>query len=253
MSSFFLLRRSNTETHIDGPDIKNVKITVENLCIALQQDAYADGLDPMTTCNMLADFYKWITGTLGDDAISLPAPATDLEDRHRKLLPEGSRVSTRARRSSTSSKSSNVSRNSKGAVVPNISAAYTSSRASSTTSSRYAPVRHRFIEEDDYPEDEPRTVSLKEVRMAEQRHLEQLRNQRQPPVQDSGHPRRADSDRREPSQRARRTQPRLSSDPVEEEVEYIDTSRERRSLPRRPAPPSRGTTRGGTRRFVEDE
>lgn len=71
-----------------------MKITVENLCFALQQDAYAEGIDPMTTCNMLADFYKWITGTLGDDPISLPAPANDLEDRHRKLLPEGSRVST---------------------------------------------------------------------------------------------------------------------------------------------------------------
>lgn len=252
MSSFFLLRRTNTETHIDGPDIRNVKITVENLCFALQQDAYAEGIDPMTTCNMLADFYKWITGTLGDNPISLPAPANDLDDRHRKLLPEGSKVSTRPRRSSTSSRSSNVSRNSKGAVVPNISAAYTSSRASSTTSSRYAPVRHRFMEEDDYPEDEPRTVSLKDIRIAEQRHLEQLRSQRSSTSHDPVYTRDTAAERRETSQRARKVQ-RPSSTAVEEEVEYIDSPREHRALPRRSGPPSRTQGRAETRRFAEDE
>ena len=252
MSSFFLLRRSNTETHIDGPDIKNVKITVENLCFALQHDVYAEGIDPMTTCNMLADFYKWITGTLGDDPISLPAPANDLEDRHRKLLPEGSKVSTRPRRTSTSSRSSNVSRNSKGAIVPNISAAYTSSKASSTTSSRYAPVRHRFIEEDDYPEDEPRTVSLKDIRMAEQRHLEQLRNQRSPTSHEPAYMRDTANERRDPPQRARKVQ-RPRSAAVEEEVEYIDSPREHRALPRRQAPSSRTSGRGEARRFAEDD
>lgn len=229
-----------------------MKITVENLCFALQQDAYAEGIDPMTTCNMLADFYKWITGTLGDDPISLPAPANDLEDRHRKLLPEGSRVSTRTRRASTSSRSSNVSRNSKGAVVPNISAAYTSSRASSTTSSRYAPVRARFMEEDDYPEDEPKTVSLKDIRMAEQRHLEQLRNQRSSSSHEPVYIRDTANERREAPQRARKVQ-RPRSAAVEEEVEYIDNPREHQPLPRRPAPSSRTSARGGTRRFMEDE
>lgn len=181
MSSFFFGRRTSNSGHVDGPEIHNVKITVENLCLSLQDEVYNDGVDADTMCNTLTDLYKWLTGTLGPCSISLPAPANDPDDRHRGIWPEGSKVVTRSRRGSTSSR---TSRSSKGVVVPNINASYGSSRASSTSTSRYAPVRARFIE-DDYPDETHRTVNLRDVRASvpiprresEQHHPRQMPRQ----------------------------------------------------------------------------
>jgi hypothetical protein len=149
-----------------------VKITIENLCMHLSEDVYAEGIDPETLCCTMEDIYKWITGTQQRSTIQLPAPINDLDDRHRTMWPEGAKVTTRARRDSHSSSHSRKSSTSNGVKVPNINKAYTSSRNSSNATSRYAPVKARFIE-DEYPDEVPRSVSLRDVRASGIRTMEQ--------------------------------------------------------------------------------
>lgn len=242
MSSFFFGKRTSNSGHVNGPEIHDVKITIENLCLSLQGELYIDGVDADSMCNTLTDVYKWLTGTLGPSAISLPAPANDPDDRHRSMWPEGAKVTTRSRRGS---RSSHTSRTSKGIAVPNISAAYTSSRASSTTSSRYAPVRARFIE-DEYPEDGVRTVNLNDVRAS---GVAMRREPEQYPVRQSSRPYRTET--LSPEIPTPRAPVNFRNTHLDQDVEQINT---RSNNPmQQPAQGGQSSRRTRMPVFVEDE
>lgn len=228
MSSFFFGRRTSNSGHVNGPEIHNVQITVENLCLSLQDEVYNDGVDADTMCNTLTDLYKWLTGTLGPCSISLPAPANDPDDRHRGIWPEGSKVVTRSRRGSTSSR---VSRSSKGVVVPNINASYGSSRASSTTSSRYTPVRARFME-DEYPVEAHRTVNLRDVRASAPIPR---REPEQPPSKHAPRQMPYRTETMHPDMPIPRPNVNFRNNNFAEDVEHIDTRSNQQ--PQQPVPP----------------
>lgn len=245
MSSFFFGKRTSNSGHVDGPEIHDVKITMENLCLSLQDEMYIDGVDAETMCNTLTDVYKWLTGTLGQCGISLPAPANDPDDRHRSMWPEGAKVTTRSRRGS---RSSHVSRSSKGIVVPNINAAYTSSRASSTTSSRYAPVRARFIE-DEYPEEAVRTINLRDVRASAP---VRRREPEQHPVRHPPRPFRTET--LSPEMPVQRAPVNFRGNDFDDEVEHIDTrSSQQRQQPKPQRDSSASARRTKMPVFVEDD
>lgn len=172
--SFFNLKRTS---HIDGPDVADIKVTFENLCASLQSERYDQGIEPESMGTTIIDIYKWITGTSGGKGLRLPAPMNDPDDRHTVMWAEGQKVRTRSRRDSHTSHTSR--RTSDGNRVPNINPAYASSRASSTTSSRYPVVRTQFME-DDVPEEGVRNFHLKDLRSSvkpQQGHYEPMRRQ----------------------------------------------------------------------------
>lgn len=165
----FLLRKNS---HVDGPSADNIKITFENLCQEFHGSVYENGIDPETATVLIHDLYKWLVGLSDSSPIRLPAPVDDVGDKHRVMWPEGSTIRTRSRRDSHTSKSSA----SKG--VSDLNRTYTSSRASSVVSSRYAPVRNKFVD-DPRPEDGVRSLNLrdlKEHQIATTPSLEQIKD-----------------------------------------------------------------------------
>lgn len=150
-------------THVDGPSVTDLKITFENICEELNSGAYSSGIDPETMANMLVQLYKHITNTLHGKPLTLPASMDDPSDKYRILWPEGARVRTRSRRDSHASAGSSIAPN--GVHVPNMRSGYGSSVASSVKSSRYAPVKARFMDESGI-DDGVRSLNLSDIRRA---------------------------------------------------------------------------------------
>lgn len=208
--------------YVEGGDVNDVRITFENIMIHLQEQRYDEGIDAETMLIMINDIYNYVTGASRGKAIRLPAPATDPDDKHRSMWPEGSKVHTRSRRDSHASRASSVTSN--GVRVPKINPAYTSSRASSNTSSKYAPVRARFIE-DDVPDQGVRSFNMRDIR---DNMPSAPRNSNTPQGRPSVDHRRApsyDNNAEYAPIQTSRARPRLPrQDPVEEEeVEQINT------------------------------
>lgn len=147
--------------YVSGPHHTHVKVTFENLCQSLNDERYVDGVDPESLVDTVNDVYEWLMGLSKGKAIRLPAPATEPDDRHRTLWPEGSVVKTRSRRDSARSDRSSVT--SGGHRVEGLSRQYTSSRASSVTSSKYAPIMGTFAEDDDAPVRGFRNININDI------------------------------------------------------------------------------------------
>ena len=149
---------------MDGPTVYQLKITYENICDELNSGRYSSGIDPETMADMLCQLYRYTTNVLNGKPLKLPAPMNDLEDKYNILWPEGTRVKTRSRRDSFASEGSSKTPN--GARVPNMRSQYGSSVASSTRSSRYAPVKARFMDEDDL-DDGVRSLKLADIKRSQ--------------------------------------------------------------------------------------
>lgn len=155
--SIFSLKRQD---HVNGPNVIDMKVTIENFCAELRSGKYDDGIDPESMCTTMVSFYQYITGTSEGGVIVLPAPANDPDDKYRSMWPEGAKVRTRQRRDSHTSRAS--SRTSNGRRIPNIDPVYSRSVASSTVSSRYRTVKARFI--DDNENSDAREFSIGSIR-----------------------------------------------------------------------------------------
>lgn len=243
MSSFF----SRTK-YVEGGDIEDVRITFENLIFALQDKKYDEGVDAETIILTIRDIYGYVTGTSRGKALRLPAPANDPEDKYNTMWPEGAKVRTRSRRDSHTSRASSVTSN--GVRVPRISNAYTNSRASSNTSSRYAPVKAKFIE-DEAPEQVVRSFDMRDIRAAVP---SQSRGLGQPQGRPSMNNARGNSydQNIEYGPPPTRAKPRfMPEEPLDEEMEQIET---RASVPRERVPSQRSEARRSRKpTFIEDE
>lgn len=150
--------------HVEGPSVNELKTTFENICDELNSGYYQSGIDPETMANMMVQLYRHITNTSNGKPLSLPAPINDPDDTCRILWPEGARVRTRSRRDSHASAGS--SKTPSGILVPNMRSSYGSSVASSVKSSRYAPVKARFMDETGLDED-VRSMNLADIRRSQ--------------------------------------------------------------------------------------
>jgi hypothetical protein len=248
MSSFF----SRTK-YVEGADVEDMKITFENIFAELRDSRYDDGIEVETTIAMIMDIYKYVTGTSHGKALSLPAPALNPDDKYRTMWPEGTKVRTRSRRDSHTSRASSVASN--GVRVPKVAQGYTNSRASSTTSSKYAPVRAKFME-DEIPEEGVRSLNMREIRntapvVPRNSGSGILRSTAYPGT--TGRRNESYQPEEEPVMMARpAARPRFMQQPVEEEeVEHIDT---RTSMPRQRVREQRVQDRRSNRpTFIEDE
>lgn len=146
--SFF----NTSKQHTTHPDIKYVKVTLENLVAILHQNIYENGIDPGTMCETIDDIFTYLSG---DKYIRIrcPAPVDNPDDRFRVLWPEGSIVlsrppsetSHRSHRSRHSSKSYHLSSK---YVSGNIGSDL-AGRAMSVTSSRFSKRYVGLIDEED--------------------------------------------------------------------------------------------------------
>jgi hypothetical protein len=245
MSSFF----SRTK-YVEGGNVDDIRITFENIMIHLRERKYDEGIDTETMILTINDIYGYVTTSSRGKALRLPAPAGDPEDKHNLMWPEGSRVHTRSRRDSHASRASSVTSN--GVRVPKINPVYTSSRASSNISSKYAPVRAKFIE-DDVPDQGVRSFNMRDIRDAAPTiPRNSNRNQGNPTV-DRRRERTYDDDVEFMAAPASRVRPRFPrQEPVdEEEVEQINT---RVSVPRPRVSDQRPESRRSRKPvFIEDD
>lgn len=146
---------------VKGPDLFDLKLTVENLQAALSGREYQDGLDQESTITMVGAIYCYVTGGLRY-GLPLPAPACDPEDKHRVMWPEGMKVKSRRPSVSSVGSKHNSGVNRYG-LRNDIGTSYAKSRASSVTStSKYSSRYVGIAEEED---DDPRPV-----RQPTQRH-----------------------------------------------------------------------------------
>jgi len=235
--SFINLTR---KAYVNGGDVNDIRITFENLCEELSDSRYDSGIDAETMVGTLSGIYKYITGTLNGRPLMLPATSLDPDDRHRTMWAEGTKVRTRSRRDSQSSRGSSVTSN--GMRVPNLNLNRTNSVASSSVSARYAPVRARFIEDEHDDSNGVRNVDLRSVRNTSTQ-------QSRPPTQDG----RKSSFRGEPASapRASATRSRvIQQDDEEHDLEQIDIKPLSRSSKDNRRTMSVRTTKN---RFIEDE
>lgn len=240
----------NRTKYVEGGDIDDIRVTFENLMGRLQDSKYDEGIDADTMVLTIADIYKYVTDTSRGKALRLPAPANNPDDRHNSMWPEGAKVRTRSRRDSHASKASSVTSN--GIRIPKISQAYTHSRASSNTSSKYAPVRARFIEED-VPDQGVRSFNMRDIRDAVPVAPRSRDSAHSRPQVDHTRQRSYDDNAEYMHAPASRARPRFSrQEPVdEEEVEQIDT---RAQVPRPRMSDQRSEHRRANRAvFLEDE
>lgn len=144
---------------VDGPNVIQIKVTLENLCSELNSNLYDLGVDRDTLVKTLSDIYEWIVVNK-DTRISVPAPRDDLDDRHRYIFPEGARVSTR--RSSRASSVTSTASSSLPKQALKLSSHYTRSHASTSSANRYQPTHIGFAEEEedftDVPVNRTRTM-----------------------------------------------------------------------------------------------
>ena len=49
---------------IKGPELADLKATVENLRVTLSGDEYINGMDQATTIQMVGDIYSYVVGKL---------------------------------------------------------------------------------------------------------------------------------------------------------------------------------------------
>jgi hypothetical protein len=240
----------NRTKYVEGADVDDMKVTLENIFGELRDPRYDEGIDTETMILTLKDLYKYITGTSQGRALRLPAPAVDPQDKYNTMWPEGTKVRTRSRRDSHASKASSVASN--GVRVPRVNQAYSNSRASTNTSQRYAPVRATFID-DDVPEQAVRNLNMRDIRNSAPTA---------PRNDPTTYSRAPTTDRNERSYNLRgepapaiptRIRPRLPQhDPVEEEeTEQIET---RAHMPRpRPLTQRSENRRSNRPVFLEDE
>jgi len=139
-----------------GPQLQDVKVTLENLCALVDDPLYQNGVTSDGVVNMLQDLYKYISGDK-NKRIRCPAPADNPDDRYRMMWPEGAKVTSRPS-SVTSSRNYNIRR---------LSTEYNDTarrRAASVTSSGTFTSRYVGIideEESVGPLDtEPQSVSI---------------------------------------------------------------------------------------------
>jgi hypothetical protein len=212
----------NRTKYVEGGDIDDIRITFENLMGRLQDSKYDEGIDADTMVLTIADIYKYVTDTSRGKALRLPAPANNPDDKYNTMWPEGAKVRTRSRRDSHASRASSVTSN--GIRIPKINQAYTHSRASSNTSSKYAPVRARFIE-DDVPDQGVRSFNMRDIRDAAPTVPRNTSSGQSRPSMDYTRQRSYNDNVERIPAPAGRARPRFSrQEPVdEEEVEQIDT------------------------------
>lgn len=168
---------------MDGPSVSELKTTFENICEEFNSGHYQSGIDPETMANMMVQLYRHITNTSNGKPLSLPSPMDDPEDTYRILWPEGAKVKTRSRRDSHASAGS--SRTPSGVKVPNMRSSYGSSVASSVKSSRYAPVKARFMDETGL-DDGVRSMNLADIRRARAEPIQEVRRTQTEPVTTTG-------------------------------------------------------------------
>lgn len=240
----------NRTKYVEGGDIDDIRITFENLMGRLQDSKYDEGIDADTMVLTIVDIYKYVTDTSRGKALRLPAPANNPDDRHNTMWPEGAKVRTRSRRDSHASRASSVTSN--GIRIPKINQAYTHSRASSNTSSKYAPVRARFIE-DDVPDQGIRSFNMRDIRDAAPVVPRNSSSGQGRPSMDYARQRSYNDNVESVPAPASRVRPRFPrQEPVdEEEVEQIDT---RGQIPRSRMSDQRAEPRRSNRPvFLEDE
>ena len=137
---------------IKGPELADLKATVENLRVTLSGDEYINGMDQATTIQMVGDIYSYVVGKLSH-GLQLPAPADDPDDRGRVMWPDGMKV--KSRRGSISSVGSGryVKADRYGTPVAGAGVRGGSRASSATSTSKYSS---RYVgiaeeEEDDEP------------------------------------------------------------------------------------------------------
>lgn len=128
-------------TSTKGPEVNNIRVTVENLCTHISNEKYNKGIDPDGVINMIHDFYYYVTGEK-NIRIRLPAPMSNTEDHFDMMWPEGAKVSSRPTSVSSSHyKGKRLSSNYKSTKIQ--------SRASSVTSTSKRTVHYVGIAEEE--------------------------------------------------------------------------------------------------------
>jgi len=139
-------------TSVKGPELADLKATIENLRVSLSGDEYINGMDQATTIQMVGDIYLYVVGKLSH-GLQLPAPADDPDDRCRVIWPDGMKVKTRRGSVSSVGSGKYVMADRRGTPIAGAGVRGGSRASSATSNSRFSS---RYVgiaeeEEDDEP------------------------------------------------------------------------------------------------------